>query len=230
MVVKRKGSSLTGREAVTASSEDTGLSPISGSNHSAPLESGDKEAEGMPATDRPQAKKKSKPSSSHTPTSPTASSSSQPSSVLDEEGVPRKEKDKSKKDTKEKKTTTKASATKGAKRAPKASVSDAKYQLKRDMFLRYKELHGDSMIIPKNFVVPSTAAWPEEMWGYKLGVAAALIRMGKAHRDKQEDLRSIGFSFEQLRKPYGWERIKEALLHYKNVCSGIRYYIAFFAM
>ena len=43
--------------------------------------------------------------------------------------------------------------------------------------LKYKELHGDDMLVPvPSFAVPSSEAWPKEVWGMRLGRAVNNIR------------------------------------------------------
>ena len=36
----------------------------------------------------------------------------------------------------------------------------------------YNELHGD-LEVPRLFTVPSTAPWPEDLWGLQLGQSAS---------------------------------------------------------
>jgi hypothetical protein len=75
------------------------------------------------------------------------------------------------------------------------------YEFKRCMLLKYKELHGH-MRVPRKFVVPSNNnKWPQDMWGYKLGNAVRSMRCGETHRDRQEDLESIGFEFDRSKYP-----------------------------
>jgi hypothetical protein len=62
----------------------------------------------------------------------------------------------------------------------------------------YNELHGD-LEVPRLFTVPSTAPWPEDLWGLQLGQSASSIR-GRGHHvkdrpDRVELLDQLGFRF-----------------------------------
>jgi hypothetical protein len=67
------------------------------------------------------------------------------------------------------------------------------------------------------FEVEWNDSWPEDMWGLKLGSVVTEIRRGKRHKDKREELESIGFLFEKQIDPrcHGWDLIKLALETYK---------------
>jgi hypothetical protein len=106
----------------------------------------------------------------------------------------------------------------------KQGISDGNYNLKRRMLLRYKELYGN-MRVPQSFVIPSNDDnWPdEEMWGYKLGTAVNGIRYDKAHKDKREDLISIGFEFNKSeRNEVDYDLKRRMLLRYKELYGDMR--------
>ena len=63
----------------------------------------------------------------------------------------------------------------------------------------YKEVHGD-LQVPRAFVVPSQAPWPEAAWGIKLGFAANNIRHSglyvRDHSDRRAELDALGFLYD----------------------------------
>jgi hypothetical protein len=73
------------------------------------------------------------------------------------------------------------------------------------------------MKVKQRFEVEWNDSWPENMWGLKLGKVVSNIREGTIHKDKREELESIGFLFEQQTSTNynGWVQIKLALETYK---------------
>jgi hypothetical protein len=71
----------------------------------------------------------------------------------------------------------------------------------RAALLVYKEVHGD-LEVPKAFVVPSEAPWPEEAWGMKLGYRVNHIRhredYAKHHPERCAELDALGFRWSAL--------------------------------
>lgn len=64
----------------------------------------------------------------------------------------------------------------------------------------YKELHVDPAsdepwTVPQSFVVPSIDAWPQSLWGLKLGLAGRNIRNKDSFREYRGELESLGFDF-----------------------------------
>jgi hypothetical protein len=79
----------------------------------------------------------------------------------------------------------------------------------------YKKLKGE-LNVPNSFVVPANdSAWPEELWGMKLGRAACTIRNQGAYKDYKEDLVAMGFDYSPQPIGYGWDNVKRALEVYK---------------
>lgn len=101
---------------------------------------------------------------------------------------------------------------------PGPTGNETKFQFDKRCLLKYLELHGD-MIVPQFFLVPWTDAWPEDMWGARLGRLVDRIRQLHSHKDKKEELSSIGFVFSNQKKINfmgNWEIIKLALGKYKE--------------
>ena len=67
--------------------------------------------------------------------------------------------------------------------------------------LAFQELHGD-LEVPKAFVVPSEAPWPEEAWGMPLGSRVNSIRGKedylKHHPERRAELDALGFRWNSL--------------------------------
>ena len=85
---------------------------------------------------------------------------------------------------------------------------EGRYDWKKRMLLRFKELYGD-MLVPAMFVVTYMDSWPEEMWGYRLGRLVNNIRSGLTLKSQKEDLISIGFEFETGPASVGRQRAKQ---------------------
>ena len=75
--------------------------------------------------------------------------------------------------------------------------------------LSYEGQYGD-MFVPSAFKIPnngmgngvntlSSEVWPESTWGMNLGQAVRRVKNGGTHRDKREDLLSIGFKYDSKR-------------------------------
>ena len=71
----------------------------------------------------------------------------------------------------------------------------------RAALLVYKEMHGD-LQVPRLFVVPSQAPWPEEAWGMKLGFRVNHIRNNdyyvKHYPERRAELDAMGFRWKTL--------------------------------
>jgi hypothetical protein len=71
----------------------------------------------------------------------------------------------------------------------------------RAALLVYKEVHGD-LEVPRAFVVPSEAPWPEEAWGVPLGSRVHTIRTHeiyvKDHPERRAELDALGFRWSAL--------------------------------
>jgi hypothetical protein len=59
----------------------------------------------------------------------------------------------------------------------------------------HKGLHGDLMV-PTTFVVPlDDVAWPEPLWGMKLGILVRNIRKNRCYMKYRPELEEMGFNF-----------------------------------
>lgn len=92
-------------------------------------------------------------------------------------------------------------------------------------FLKYKELHGD-FVIMQSFIVPWSIAWPEEMWGIKLGTVLHNLRSG-LYVQLSHDLSAIGVSCTAIDRQHGWDKIKCALEKYKELNGDLRVTVSF---
>jgi hypothetical protein len=88
----------------------------------------------------------------------------------------------------------------------------------------YKTLHGH-LLVPYLFVIPQDggAGWPEGTHGLKLGLICRSIRVGLSYRSHVEELQEMGFDMnpEGKHSKHGWDRIKAALLHYKQLYGNL---------
>ena len=67
------------------------------------------------------------------------------------------------------------------------------------MLERYTTITGEIMV-PKQFVIPRTVEWPEDMWDNKLGRKVEHIRQDNAYKSIREDLKAMGFSFDYTKR------------------------------
>ena len=104
----------------------------------------------------------------------------------------------------------------------------SEYSVVKSALLRFKEINGD-MLVPASFAVPvGDNAWPEDIWGLKLGTSVAGIRGGRSFAGHREDLKSIGFEYQprnQILLKY--DVAKAALLRYQEIHSHMRVPSAF---
>jgi hypothetical protein len=71
--------------------------------------------------------------------------------------------------------------------------------------------------IRRDCVVPSTAEWPADCWGMKLGDTREAIKRGTSYKGKREELEAMGFEFDKKKASVGWPKMKAALEAYKHV-------------
>jgi hypothetical protein len=84
-------------------------------------------------------------------------------------------------------------------------------------FETYKRLNGD-LLVPNRFVVPTNdSAWPEELWGMKLGAIVNGIRTGTSYRGRRKELVAMGFDYTSQSVEHGWDNVKLALETYKKL-------------
>jgi hypothetical protein len=85
----------------------------------------------------------------------------------------------------------------------------------------YAEKKGD-LRIPQKFVVPrNSSCWSDDLGGMRLGEIVYRIRNKGLYVEHREELEAIGFDYSTQRVVYGWERVKAALLTYKNVYGNL---------
>ena len=99
------------------------------------------------------------------------------------------------------------------------SENETKFQFDKRCLLKYMEIHGD-MVVPQFFQVPWTDEWPQCMWGVRLGRLVDRIRQLHSHKDKKDDLMSIGFLFANQKKVNflnDWDLTRLALNRYKEI-------------
>jgi hypothetical protein len=98
----------------------------------------------------------------------------------------------------------------------------------RQSLRAYQELHGD-LQVPRPFVVPSEAPWPEAAWGLGLGRKVDAIRGGgggsggalvKDHPERRAELDALGFVWDDRQRR--WEEARAALLAYQQVCGDLQ--------
>ena len=93
--------------------------------------------------------------------------------------------------------------------------------------MRYKEIYRD-LLVPTAFVVPDGSdAWPEEVWGMKLGRVVSSIRHGNHYKYMREMLESIGFEYCSQLNRRQFELVKEALLLYKELHGHMKVPVSF---
>ena len=86
--------------------------------------------------------------------------------------------------------------------------------------LQYKELYGN-MRVPKCFEIQSgDIAWPESLWGLRLGTAVSRIRGGVSYASKRQELQRIGFDYSSQRPSRTYcadDSVKIGLQHFNKL-------------
>ena len=82
--------------------------------------------------------------------------------------------------------------------------------------LTYKSLHGD-LLVPKDFLIPNSTDWAEDLCYMQLGVTVDSIRNKACWSTHRAELEEMGFSFDSQRAGHGWEKVSRALLMYKSL-------------
>jgi hypothetical protein len=93
----------------------------------------------------------------------------------------------------------------------------------------YKEEHGD-LLVPKAFVVPSSAPWAEETWGMNLGRTVNSIRhnghyLSDENPERKEWLDEMDFVWDDLERR--WKVAQTALIMYKETNGDLNVPFAF---
>jgi hypothetical protein len=85
----------------------------------------------------------------------------------------------------------------------------------------YKRLYGD-LLVPSKFMVPEDdSAWPNEIWGMRLGESVSRIRSDNAYEDHREELVAMGFDYCSQSKSHSWATMKLALETYKKLYGSL---------
>jgi hypothetical protein len=94
------------------------------------------------------------------------------------------------------------------------NVVQERFELLKSALLCYRRnsQHGD-FNVTRDFVIPQTSAWPETMWGMKLGVEVSKIHSSEFKRKKE--LQEIGLKFP-IKKKIDFETLKSCLQIYKS--------------
>jgi len=82
----------------------------------------------------------------------------------------------------------------------------------------YKDLHGD-LLVPQNYVIPSNAKWPEELWDVQLRDIVDKIRSEPSSIEVQlhrNTLQELGFVWNAYDENL-WKQIINALTTYKDL-------------
>ena len=70
----------------------------------------------------------------------------------------------------------------------------------KDVLSIYKQVHsiseGTSFIVPRDFIIPSAAPWPQYTWGIPLGFRIHNVRIRGDFQEYHEEFRSLGLDFE----------------------------------
>ena len=84
----------------------------------------------------------------------------------------------------------------------------ARYELVKLALLKYKDIHGDTLV-SQSFAVPKNSLiWPKGMWGMNLGSIVHGIRGGSRYTEKKAELLSIGFDYSSQKAIYGYNLTK----------------------
>ena len=101
----------------------------------------------------------------------------------------------------------------------KSEKDKLNYDIQLTALKRYKELYGD-LLVPGRFEVPDNSdLWPSETWNLKLGNVVANVRAKRIHKEKVEELESIGFQYNpvNISTKKGFRRARDALVRYKEL-------------
>jgi hypothetical protein len=98
------------------------------------------------------------------------------------------------------------------------SSSEQKWAKVQRAFLTYKSIHGD-LLVPNKFIIPKDdETWSSDLKGLRLGRQVARIRNQKRFSEHRLELEEMGFDFKpQSTGHFGWNKVQQALLTYKNI-------------
>jgi hypothetical protein len=82
----------------------------------------------------------------------------------------------------------------------------------------YKKLYGH-LLIPNRFVIPhEDDAWPERLWGVRLGSVVSRIRSGRYCSSMRDELEELGFDYSPQRTPpYSEAAVRSGVATYLEV-------------
>jgi len=110
----------------------------------------------------------------------------------------------------------------------KKAKEKKRYELLALALKAYVEEHGDA-VLPRNFRVPQTSAYPEALWGANLDRRLYCLRFYREHvaafPERQAELRNLGFIWQRLQPEFNL--VVEALVAYRGMFGDVRVPVAF---
>eukprot|EP01044_Picomonas_judraskeda_P009861 COSAG03_NODE_1232_length_4510_cov_37.532986_2_plen_361_part_00 len=89
----------------------------------------------------------------------------------------------------------------------------------------FRGLHGH-LRVPRPFVVPEEAVWPQQCWGMRLGETVNRIRTKEGHPERREWLDCIGFVWDEPEHKWSHE-VQPALQCFRGLHGHLRVPFAF---
>jgi hypothetical protein len=86
----------------------------------------------------------------------------------------------------------------------------------RAALLEFEENYGN-VLVPAPFVIPNDKNWSEEFWGMKLGSYVSNVRAMALYIDQVDELKELGFNYEQQVMSFTFETLKAALYEYQEI-------------
>jgi hypothetical protein len=86
----------------------------------------------------------------------------------------------------------------------------------RAALLEYEENYGN-VLVPAPFIIPHEENWSKEFWGMKLGSYVSNVRAMALYIDQVDELKELGFNYEQQVMSFTFETLKAALYEYKEI-------------
>ena len=87
----------------------------------------------------------------------------------------------------------------------------------RAALLKYREIFGN-LLVPAPFVVPcDDVRWPQDFWNMKLGYYVGNVRSAALYVDNMDDLKELGFVYDQQIMSFTFETLKAALYEYQDI-------------
>ena len=91
------------------------------------------------------------------------------------------------------------------------------YLLFRAALLKYKQIF-ENLLVPAPFVVPcDDDRWPQDLWNMKLGYYVGNVRSAALYVDNMDELKELGFVYDQQIMSFTFETLKAALYEYQDI-------------